>query len=128
MPAPLAIMLHGGLASVLHDLLEDSIDALLDDAIVQRPLLTLLEALCAHLSVIPVLTAKGSWPTHLLPDRDQAAGDTAGPSGVHRTSPLYERLRYKSERHKQCHPLNFSLLYYSTEMLYSVALIRITVT
>lgn len=82
MLAPLAIMLHGGLSSVLHDLLEDSIDALLDDAGVQRPLLTLLEALCAHLSLLPVLTAKGSWPSHLLPAGDKAADDKSGPSGV----------------------------------------------
>ena len=86
MPASLAIMLHGGMSSVLHDLLEDSIDALLDDSAVQRPLLTLLEALCAHLSLLPVLTAKGSWPVHLLPDGDRAAKDTLGPSGVF-TSP-----------------------------------------
>ena len=82
MPAPLAIMLHGGLSSVLHDLLEDSIDALLDDAAVQRPLLTLLEALSAHLPLLPVLTGKSSWPVHLLPDGDRAAKDTSGPSGV----------------------------------------------
>lgn len=82
MPAPLAVMLHGGLASVLHDLLEDSIDALLDDAAVQRPLLTLLDALSTHLSLLPVLTAKGSWPAHLLPPGDRAAQDEAGPAGM----------------------------------------------
>jgi hypothetical protein len=86
MPAPLAIMLHGGLASVLHDLLEDSIDALLDDAAMQRPLLTLVEALSAHVAVLPVLTAKGSWPTHLLPPRDRATEESAGPSGTNCSS------------------------------------------
>lgn len=86
MLAPLAIMLHCGLASVLHDLLEDSIDALLDDANVQRPLLTLLEALSAHLSVLPVFTKKGSWPVHLLPAGDRAAQDTIGPSGAPHSS------------------------------------------
>lgn len=83
MPAPVAVMLHGGLSSVLHDLLEDSIDALLDDAAVQRPLLTLLEALSAHLPLLPVLTAKGSWPDHLLPEGDRAAEESAAHSGAH---------------------------------------------
>lgn len=82
MPAPLAVMLHGGLASVLHDLLEDSIDALLREAAVQRPLLTLVEALCAHRSLLPVLTAPSDWPQHLLAPADKAAAATAAPPGA----------------------------------------------
>ena len=79
-PAALAVMLHGGLASVLHDLLEDSIDALLSDAGLQRPLLSLLAELCTHAEALPVLSMPAEWPAHLQPPA--ARREDAGPAGT----------------------------------------------
>eukprot|EP00892_Ulva_mutabilis_P011670 jgi/Ulvmu1/8876/UM049_0058.1 len=81
MPAALAVLRHGGVATVVHELMQDSLDAVLGDAAAQSALMQLIGHLCTWPDTLPLLSAPTSWPALLTPAAARSTSqldDTAG--------------------------------------------------
>lgn len=81
MPAPLAVLRYGGVASVVYALMEDALDAALADAPVQTALMQFIGQLSTRADTLPLLSAPTSWPIWLTPTAPHGPADGGAPAG-----------------------------------------------
>lgn len=89
MPAPLAVLRCGGVASVVYALMEDALDAALADVPVQTALMQFVGHLSTRADTLPLLSAPTSWPTELTPAAPRGHADGGAPGGGGAGGALY---------------------------------------
>ena len=82
MAAPAAVLRHGGAAHVLHTLMEESVDGMLDDVAVHEALLDTLAAAAAAPALAPVLCGPSDFPAWLAPPAAAAAASASAGESV----------------------------------------------